>query len=81
MPGDMFVLCSDGLTDLVEERDIELILNALRTNLPLAASHLVQSAKDNGGYDNVSAIVVKVLEPFPAGHRSRFLAWLTSLFR
>ena len=81
MPGDIFVLCSDGLTDLVEERDIELILNALRTNLPLAAQHLVQAAKDNGGYDNVSAVVVKVLEPFPVGRRSRFLAWLLDWFR
>ncbi|MEO8345213.1 MAG: protein phosphatase 2C domain-containing protein [Betaproteobacteria bacterium] len=80
LPGDIFLVCSDGLTDIVEERDIELILSSLRTNLPLACLHLIQTAKDNGGYDNVSAILVRVLERFPAGQRSRFLAWLRSLF-
>ena len=38
----------------------------MRRNLPLAATHLVQTAKDNGGYDNVSVILAKVKEPFPA---------------
>jgi len=79
-PGDIYLLCSDGLNDLVDDADIELIVNALASNLPLAASHLVQSAKDNGGYDNISVILVKVLKPFPlASHQrwiSRWLRWL-----
>jgi PPM family protein phosphatase len=80
LPGDIFLLCSDGLTDIVEERDIELILSALRSNLPLACFHLVQTAKDNGGYDNVSAILVRVRERFPASRRWGFLRWLRGLF-
>ena len=80
LPGDIFLVCSDGLTDIVEERDIELILSSLRINLPLACFHLIQTAKDNGGYDNVSAILVRVRERFPAGRRSRFLTWLRGLF-
>ncbi len=80
LPGDIFLVCSDGLTDIVEERDIELILSALRANLPLACLHLIQTAKDNGGFDNVSAILVRVREQFPAGRRWRFLAWLRGLF-
>ncbi|MEP7180632.1 MAG: protein phosphatase 2C domain-containing protein [Betaproteobacteria bacterium] len=75
-PGDIYVLCSDGLNDLVEDADIELIVSALKTNLPLAATHLVQAAKDNGGYDNVSVILAKILKPFPAASHRRWLARL-----
>jgi PPM family protein phosphatase len=80
LPGDVFLLCSDGLNDLVEEADIELIINALNSNLPLTAQHLVQFAKDNGGFDNVSVILAKVRKPFPATSRrtwfDRLLRWL-----
>lgn len=81
IPGDLFLLCSDGLTDLVDDRDIELILSSLWVNLPLAATHLVQAAKDQGGFDNVSVVLARVLGPFPAprpgtGWRERLLGWL-----
>jgi PPM family protein phosphatase len=59
-PGDIFLLCTDGLSDLVEASDIELIVDSLKTNLSLAASQLVQLASDNGGYDNVSLVLVRV---------------------
>ncbi len=36
--GDMFLLCSDGLNDMVEDEDIHLTLNSLSANLPLAAT-------------------------------------------
>ncbi len=79
-PGDTFLLCSDGLNDLVDDADIELIMTTLYANLPLAAQHLVQTAKDNGGHDNVSVILAKVLKPFPAADRwrwvERMLGWL-----
>jgi protein phosphatase len=77
VPGDIYVLCSDGLNDLVEDADIELIVRSLKSNLPLAAHHLVQAAKDNGGYDNVSVILVKVLRPFPAADERR---WFNRIF-
>ena len=73
-PGDIFVLCSDGLNDLVEDADIELIVRALKSNLPLAAKHLVQAAKDNGGYDNVSVILARVGKPLPAANLRRWIA-------
>jgi protein phosphatase len=80
VPGDIYVLCSDGLNDLVDDADIELIVGSLKANLPLAANLLVQTAKDNGGYDNVSVILVKVLKAFPAarhgGWIARLLGWL-----
>jgi protein phosphatase len=82
-PGDVFLLCSDGLNDLVEDDDIELIVESLSGNLPLAATHLVQAAKDNGGYDNVSVILAKVKAPFEAeapGFRARVRAFFARLF-
>jgi serine/threonine protein phosphatase PrpC len=77
LPGDIFLLCSDGLNDLVDDADIELIMNSLKSNLPLAAHHLVQAAKDNGGYDNVSVIIGRILKPFPAASQQR---WITRVF-
>jgi protein phosphatase len=73
-PGDVFVLCSDGLNDLVSDADIELIVRSLAGNVGLAARTLVQTAKDNGGYDNVSVIVTKAAN----GNGSR--GWLRRLF-
>jgi serine/threonine protein phosphatase PrpC len=73
-PGDIYLLCSDGLNDLVDDDDVELIVSALRTNLPLAASHLVQAAKDNGGYDNVSVILAEVKKPLSAASLWRWIA-------
>jgi serine/threonine protein phosphatase PrpC len=82
-PGDIYLLCSDGLNDLVEDADIELIVASLQGNLPLAASHLVQAAKDNGGYDNVSVILAKVKEVFPSSHGGwlgHLKGWIARLF-
>ena len=63
--GDVYLLCTDGLTDLVDEKDIEQIVDALKTNLPLTASHLVQLANDCGGYDNVTIALIRVLDTPP----------------
>jgi protein phosphatase len=59
--GDVFLACTDGLHDMVDDADIELIVDSLHMNLPLAAQHLVQLANDNGGFDNVSVALVKVV--------------------
>ena len=64
--GDVYLLCTDGLNDMVDEQDIALILDALKTNLDLAAFHLVQLANDCGGYDNVTVALVRVLDQAPA---------------
>lgn len=73
-PGDIYLLCSDGLNDMVEDEDIELALNSLGSNLPLAASQLVEMANDNGGRDNVSVVLLKVKREFPAKE-----TWLTKV--
>jgi len=65
VPGDVYLLCSDGLNDMLPDEDIELALQTLSVNLELAATQLIQMANDNGGRDNVSVILVKVLRAFP----------------
>lgn len=78
--GDLFLLCTDGLSDLVDERDIELIVDSLKTNLPLAAQHLVQLANDNGGYDNITVALVRVLDDEPPSAAKGWLARLLDGF-
>jgi protein phosphatase len=59
LPGDRFLLCSDGLT---EEVAPDLISKSLgeTENLEEAASLLVQNAKDGGGSDNITVVIVAV---------------------
>ena len=77
LPGDIYLLCSDGLNDMVEDEEIQLTLQTLSVNLELAATQLIEMANDNGGRDNVSVILVKVLREFPAGKDawSNMFAW------
>lgn len=76
--GDIYLLCSDGLTDLVDDVDIQATLVGLSSNLGMAANQLVQMANDNGGKDNISVILARVLKPFAAEHSwyDNFLNWL-----
>lgn len=77
LPGDIFLLCSDGLNDMVEDEETAMTLQVLGANLELAATQLIQMANDNGGRDNVSVILVKVLREFPAakGWWAKLLNW------
>ena len=79
MPGDVYLLCSDGLNDMVGDEEIQLTLRALGTNLEVAAQRLVQMANDNGGRDNVSVILVRILRNFPA--RRGIFSWLSTWFK
>ena len=78
--GDIYLLCSDGLNDMVEDEDIGGTLRMLQANLPLAASQLIEQANDNGGRDNVSVILVKIKDDFaaPKGWLARLLSWFGS---
>ncbi|HVS27308.1 MAG TPA: Stp1/IreP family PP2C-type Ser/Thr phosphatase [Burkholderiales bacterium] len=79
LPGDIYLLCSDGLSDMVEDEELHLALMGLQANLPLASQQLVQIANDNGGRDNVSVILVRVLRDFPA--KADWLNKLISWFK
>lgn len=76
--GDIYLLCSDGLSDMISDEDIGMTLSMLGANLPLASQQLVQMANDNGGRDNISVILARVLKEYPAarGVISKFFAWL-----
>ena len=75
--GDIYLLCSDGLNDMVEDDEIQSTLYAMQGNLPLAAEQLIQMANDNGGRDNVSVILVKIKGEFgvPRGWLKKLLNW------
>ena len=77
LPGDIYLLCSDGLADMVSDEDIGMALQALGANLNLAVQQLVQMANDNGGRDNVSVILIKILREYPAGAglASKIFGW------
>lgn len=80
LPGDIYLFCSDGLNDMVEDDEIGMTVQMLSANLELAATQLVQMANDNGGRDNVSVILVRVKAEYPApkglgGWLARLLAW------
>lgn len=57
--GDIFLLCSDGLSDMITDDEIEKILSEEEYN-PI--EKLLNKAKENGGEDNISIILVSVLE-------------------
>jgi protein phosphatase len=59
--GDRIILCSDGLTTMVRERDIERIARG-EPDPQRAAEQLVDAANDAGGEDNTSVVVVDVLD-------------------
>lgn len=63
---DLYLLCSDGLSDMVDDEGIGRLLQAFGSDPTVLADQLVQMANDNGGRDNVSVIVTKVRGAFPA---------------
>ena len=63
---DVYLLCSDGLSDMVEDDDIQLTINTFGANLETVAKQLVLLGNDNGGRDNISVVLVRVLDTFPA---------------
>ncbi len=60
IPGDVYVLCSDGLSDMVDDWSIENVLDANADDLDEAAQILVRMANDRGGKDNITAVLVRV---------------------
>jgi serine/threonine protein phosphatase PrpC len=80
--GDCLVLCTDGLTNLVEDREIELAVHA---NPPEeAAQRLVEMAKERGGNDNVTVLVVRASQrqataEMPRDGRFGALKWVLLL--
>jgi len=66
VPGELFLLCSDGLNDMVSDEEIRLTLCKAGANLLDAARDLVRLANEGGGRDNVSVVLCRV-----GGHTAR----------
>ena len=59
-PGDIILMCSDGLTNMIEDEDIKRIILAQR-DIVEQAEQLVETANQNGGSDNITVVLI---EPF-----------------
>ncbi len=73
---DIYLLNSDGLTDMVDPAVVHSIIEAKRGNLAEAAKELVDVANQNGGRDNISVVLVRVPKAFlpTAAWAQRWLA-------
>ena len=59
VPGDMLLLCSDGLTDMVSNEEISLLCRGAKDAAALASA-LIDQALENGGKDNVTVIAINM---------------------
>jgi len=73
---DIYILCSDGLTDMVEADVVRDIVVAKRVDLAEAAAELIDVANQNGGRDNISVVLLRVPADFlpTSGWLQRWLA-------
>ena len=75
--GDLYLLCSDGLTDMLEPYEIETTLIEGQDDLESLANTLIRKANQRGGKDNISVILISVVEQFPLNKPN----WLQSLIK
>ena len=64
--GDVYLLCSDGLTDLVSDAEIAKILLGANGNIADAADILIETANEHGGSDNISVVITIIDKTFSA---------------
>lgn len=57
LPGDVLLLCSDGLTDMVDDAHVQFLLSC-----GCDADTLVDAALEAGGHDNVSVCIIRIIE-------------------
>jgi protein phosphatase len=65
--GDLYLLCSDGLSSMVDAATIERVLKRKRTSLHETAQALIKAANDHGGDDNITTILFTIGEGDPTG--------------
>ena len=74
LKNDIYLLCSDGLTDYVEDEFIRLTIKRFSDNLDEAAKQLITKANQNGGKDNISVMLCRVDDDFSVEQ-----SWLNKL--
>ncbi len=60
-PGDMYVLCSDGLTGMVPDLELGNIVDRSRDNLAKGVDDLIETANKQGGDDNITVVLIRVV--------------------
>ncbi|WP_018151157.1 Stp1/IreP family PP2C-type Ser/Thr phosphatase [Leeia oryzae] len=73
-PDDLYLLCSDGLNDMLTDEEISQVIQRCGNDMELMADWLIQAANDAGGKDNVSVILIRVEDDFK--ERQGPLDWL-----
>ena len=61
--GDVFLLCSDGLTTMVDDDDILGVLERYHDDLDRATKSLVSAANRGGGEDNITVVAFAIADP------------------
>jgi len=79
LPGDVYLLCSDGLSDMVEDEDIHLTISTFNDSLDVVGQQLVQLANDHGGRDNISIMMAQIVDAFPV--KLGLLERISDMFR
>ena len=84
-PGDIYILCSDGLSGFVDDEDIFAVANKARIDVKRIVDDLIQLANDRGGADNVTVVAIEVkqvdspqipeVEVFTLPEESQELLW------
>jgi protein phosphatase len=77
--GDLYLLCSDGLTEMVPDEQIRLTVLQFSDSLNDAADNLVRLANENGGKDNVSVALARIDRSFAvkgSGLVDKLKAWI-----
>ena len=60
--GDLFLLCSDGLSGMISDQEIFEIIQKYRKNLGEASKKLIEAANNKGGHDNITVVLVEAVE-------------------
>lgn len=66
LPEDIYLLCSDGLTDMLEDEVIQNTITDNSEDLEKIATELIRLSNESGGKDNISVILARPLKPFSA---------------
>jgi protein phosphatase len=64
-PGDLYLICSDGLTDMVRDAQIAELIAAADNNPDTATEALIDAANRAGGIDNITIVLFEILEGDP----------------
>ncbi len=59
-PGDRMLLCSDGLTNMIEDQNMHMMIDGQR-DIAKVVERLIETANQNGGKDNITAVLI---DPF-----------------